>query len=186
MKNLATILVATFAFLLLAMQCRKKDEPKPNSEPGLPPITTSGENTFGMKVNGELWLPNKLPGHPTTGPKAIYKSGELSISANRYYEPDYDSSENLNIGFVSGSRLVEDTGTFRLITYPFGGGAYRTYYPSVICHYETDSSSIGELHISRLDKDIVSGTFWMTVVPKKGECADTIYITDGRFDFKYY
>jgi hypothetical protein len=39
-------------FLFAAGSCEKEDE-----APQLPPVTQTGEDTFGCLVNGEAWLP---------------------------------------------------------------------------------------------------------------------------------
>jgi len=46
--------------------CKKKDPPiGTNAIAQLPPITTTGANTFGCLVNGEVWLPKgSFPNFP--------------------------------------------------------------------------------------------------------------------------
>jgi len=45
-------------FVLMGTSCKKeKPEPNPPSEPQLPAITTSGENTFGCYINDDLFIP---------------------------------------------------------------------------------------------------------------------------------
>jgi hypothetical protein len=51
-KNLLLFFFATIFFS--SLQC-KKDKNTPSTV--LPPITQEGKNTFGCKVNGEVWVP---------------------------------------------------------------------------------------------------------------------------------
>ena len=54
MKKLTLILL--FTIPLLALKCN--NDPEPNDPiDQLPPITQTGENTFGCLVDGEVWLP---------------------------------------------------------------------------------------------------------------------------------
>lgn len=51
MKNLLIIL----SFLIIFTGCKK-------SVDALPEATQSGSNTFGLKLNGEFWVPQKFAG----------------------------------------------------------------------------------------------------------------------------
>ncbi|MEQ8704857.1 MAG: hypothetical protein RIC19_13100 [Phaeodactylibacter sp.] len=154
------------------------------TEETLPEMTTTGENTFGCLVNGEVWRPK---GGPYFGLDA-----QLSFS---YHEPSG--------GFYLRARKRELNDSFEL---------EQTITISSVFHTQSDSSTVRQAHffddaicesgdvlnpmyadtslgfefqIIYLDEsqNIISGIFDFEFV--KENCQDTIRVTDGRFDIKY-
>ena len=87
--------------------------------------------------------------------------------------------------FISAA-YVDSVGRYPLSTMHF----YDFDRNAKSCQESSDSSNLLEdadnwVEILNLDTEeyIVSGTFQCTVVDDK--CGDTIYITDGRFDYKW-
>ncbi len=151
-------------------------------EVGLPPVTQSGENTFGMLLDGEPWKPTSL--------------SEFLNSTNVYFKP---TREFLSI-HVSNTSKKED-----LWLYAKGIKSVGLYTISSIdesitpvcidstrlesnnsCNESFKLSNDGknQLHITRLDTidRIVSGTFFFDMINPHGE---TIEISEGRFDFEF-
>ena len=168
------------SFLMLSISCCKKD----NVDPQLPPITQTGENTFGMLVNGELYLPSQgLFGAPAIASDYTFNgkiAGTFRLSANRLPE---DGGGSLDIIFHN---QIFDTGYFPLV---------ENHPRDAICYVDTviglcpnvlDPNNTGYLHLTRLDtvNHIISGTFSFDMLRKKD--STRISITQGRFDLDWW
>ncbi|MBX7205746.1 MAG: hypothetical protein K1X81_10025 [Bacteroidia bacterium] len=135
----------------------------------LPPITQTGANTFGCKVNGQVWLPTTV--------WVDYHNGGMVISANNGYEPHSDIIVTLSefTAFKQGSYELSANTSY------ISKGSYRSGKDM----YYTDSIYIGDLTINRLDSvnSILSGTFSFDA--KHISTGEVIHVTEGRFDNKY-
>src|ERR1035437_7438325 len=173
MKKLIQIIFVTIIFL---SSCKKD----------LPPATQTGANTFGMYVNGVLWIP--------TAPCALCPSGSASI---QFYN-------SLAKGLLAVSAKKGDEELFFYVNTHYAIGNYpinKIFYNAPMqdsCYYYTrysinsncysyrliDSTKSG-INITKLDtiNKIVSGTFFMTLSNFQG---GQMNITEGRFDGKYY
>lgn len=163
------MIVVTVGFLF---SC-KKEEP----ERRLPPITQSGEGTFGCLVNGEVWLAGgdrKRPSPLSVLYDGRYKGGYFDIDAR------FEENGKSSILSIGGSPITKPGRyAFDKIDGDPGG-----LYASFTCSYIGKETYVnGYLEITRLDfkKRIAAGTFEFTLT--NPECdPDTVYITDGRFD----
>lgn len=156
-----------------------------------PDITTEGKHTLGFKINGKEWVPCVDFFAAAASLRPINASltesdGSIGLTVTGHYFrwADGDSTDNvygiwfspLRLGIVTPNELVG-------------------------CKFNFDQSNKGvledkwslpesregfHLEILKLDtvKNIISGTFEAILLPKYG--ADTLYITDGRFDLTYY
>ena len=172
--------IALMSIMLMCMTSCFKDR----VEPHLPPITQTGENTFGMLVDGELFLPSKQPlfiGPTLTAHHQISgeRAGNFVLFAKRF---DEDGGGLLE--WLIFDRIV-DTGYYPLV---------KIHPDEVIVYQDTssysqpnllDTQNIGYLHISRLDtvNFIISGTFEFSVLRQAD--SSRISITEGRFDIKH-
>ena len=182
-------LLLPLAVALLAVGC-KKDETDPN---GLPPATQDGKNTAGFLLNGQPWLPKLSP--TSTGPYPVGISltriqglSRLSVSFSRYQ--DNDNRQSLGL-YISG---IKQPGTFALNQlidpYVISGpqppyGVYAINAPSPRRSFYTGSDARGQVIITRFDTvaRIVAGTFEAKLKEDGG--ADSLSITQGRFDIKF-
>jgi hypothetical protein len=135
----------------------------------LPPITQTGANTFGCKVNGQVWLPTTV--------WVDYQNGGMVIDAKNLYSPES------TIIITIGNYTITGNGSYKFgssTTY-LSKGLYR-YNGS---RYYTDSTYEGWLNISRLDSvnSIISGTF--SFMGKDVNTGEVVNVTEGRFDNKY-
>src|SRR5687768_7246469 len=78
------------ALFCCSLKCRK-DKDKPPAT--LPPMTQEGKNTFGCKVNGEIWVPYTKCGFGSN------PCGELAVTAYKTQQSSsLPLSFNINIG----------------------------------------------------------------------------------------
>jgi hypothetical protein len=142
----------------------------------LPPITTTGEGTFACKINGVNW--QRCGG------------GFLQSSILGNWSPNY------KILSMFGERECEEFDDYiRIVAYVDSIGKYDLHYAmygnhNLDCQESTEPSHLLEgadnwVEILNLDTEefIVSGTSQCTLVDDN--CNDTIYITDGRFDYDW-
>ena len=166
MKNLLFI-----PLLILLQACEWLGDDFKKPEPTLPPITTTGEGTFGCLVNGELWLPEADQFEIDLN--ADYSNGQFFLSAK-----NENTKPRSRMGFFSEKNTVYTSGLQML-----NSDSVKAVFLGD-CEYEELDILAGELNISRLDSQvhIFSGTFFFTAI--KPDC-DTIRVTDGRFDIFY-
>ena len=157
----------------------------------LPKITTTGENTFGCLIDGEIWAANGAPSCTFCGPNPgarvdhLYYSNVadtfsdmLSLGARNAYK-DLIAQE-LSISFtLTDTYILGDT---------INAGSTRwtgiNFYDELNkCYIESDSTTSISIIVNRYDREvgIVSGTF-------SGELTDScraLSISDGRFDLTF-
>ena len=163
----------------------------PKAQPvHLPAATQVGANTFGCRVNGEVWEASNaatLTGNVLT-PSAHYQQGELRLDAFRRLQV---AGPVTNFHFVLGR--VTGPGVYQLGSLQRQPGRYarlETDYGRV--GYATDSSSAGTLTITRLDTagahPSVAGRFELRAVPRQNarhaDLSAELQVTEGRFDIQ--
>lgn len=200
MKKLFFILVLTIA---LFTSCSKDKDGK---RAKLPAVTTEGKNTFGCRINGEIFVPK--------GSSSFYSASPLMAS---YYYYQYPESDTKPPGFYlflhafnkDTGRNIEinltksDVPLVQGQTYPIvlkGNGAvdaqysFYTYTPhpdhgnvSIFnsYEYETTNEYAGELKIIKFDETnrILSATFSFDALNNAN--GKSVSVTEGRFDVKY-
>ncbi len=168
-------LFLTYAVLVFSLLSCKKDHSNADQ---LPSATQTGENTFGCKINGTIFLPGgtglaqslKVQYDPTPG-------AGLSISAKKVLsgsQSAYVTLLGVNIS-AAGNYPLSLSSNYRV-----------SYTDGANCGFQTeqDVPESGVLNITRFDTQtrVVSGTFSF-----KGttQSCGTVEATDGRFDVKY-
>lgn len=142
----------------------------------LPPITSEGKDTFGCKVNGEVWLPKTS--FPHRDMYYFENSSTLFIEATHVGKSP---------GFIY---IILDPANIRLnqpIFFSKEQGNLSDYYseqrPANIAAIERNTEMYSAVNMSiqlnRLDTEVCAGTFEFDVVVAEG---DTVNITEGRFD----
>lgn len=171
MKGIFLLLLTT----LLLAGCNSDDStPQPISEiDKLPPPTQTGANTVGCLVDGKAFLPYGDSPGSGGNPRCDYIDGVflLMFSNLPSEHPRHTITINLqNINYNLNN--IEEA-------------KYIEYRKSNIIYFKTDENNLGELYISKFDREsgIISGTFWFDAVNKKGE---KVEIREGRFDMQYY
>ena len=155
----------------------------------LPEPTETGANTFGAKINGELWGPMKLQGIINTKvlEARYYGDGTLLITASNYASSPKESEMEIYL------YNVKDTGTYivndNTVHYPRPAANFMYFEERKLTPTETwitNSKYTGTVTISKLDTQnkIVAGTFSFDAI-SVGMDPKTLKVTDGRFDLKY-
>lgn len=173
-----------FILLFLLTSCDPKEDSRT-----LPPITTTGENTFGCYVNGVLVTPRDGPAGLNSQPaKGMKIASGNSIDKVEYHEIRVRDWKSGTRGIV---RIY-----FEPALYKLGAGTYTVQSnredtpngkPIVLLtirlHDEWYNSiaGTGEVNLLRVDSvnRIVSGTFSCEAVADPN---NRIKITEGRFD----
>jgi len=173
MKN---ILLACLAFVLFSACNKKVDE--------LPPATQTGANTFGAKIDGNLWVPRGFAGLPANDILEARFTSPTSIMINA---SDFSKSPN-ETEFEIQLINITGPGTYQLntdVTRPaFANYAYyvkRNLTPKY--EWITSSTNTGTVTLTRFDNvnNIASGTFQFSGQNIYGGVAN-ISVTEGRFD----
>ncbi len=134
----------------------------------LPPITQTGANTFGCKINGEVW--SVSGGGQKNNIGADWVTNTLVISGN--------SGNGFGIKFTIETPLSEQSQVFEIkdenIQIDVVGGWEG-------CLFETEDITKGMIYIDyvSLEKRIISGRFDLSAFK---ECKGEIILTEGRFD----
>ncbi|WP_296619882.1 hypothetical protein [Marivirga sp.] len=172
-----------YFLLLLVFSCqscqlfdKEADTIDPQEELAkLPPITATGENTFGCLVNGRAFLPkqgflgaNALDGYINKGNTFALQAINVNESYNlTIYEQRMDiGSASIILGDINCD-LICDEVNFR--------------HNDV--KYDIVSNGIIEFHLIDTINSIMAGTFDIILLEKENN--QKIELTEGRFDIKF-
>ncbi len=176
-------------YIVCGIACKKSSPP-----PALPPVTEEGKNTFGCKINGQVWVPY-LHCSAFTGSET--ELGYIIKPVNTY--STLPISIWLQAGnYANGKTVFSFQQNYSLSDHIYGPG---NIIDSLIINFSSGLSSIYSnfqiyppqnttryLQISKLDtiNNIVSGTFAFTLYSITGVAnnLDSVVITDGRFDLQ--
>ena len=180
-------IIYTFLLLLVLSvqrcQCKKDDTiPKPMPTPQpipcdtcLPAITTTGQNTFGCRVNGKVWLPKTTPFNIP----ALWVEYTLQQLSVHGYNSDRKEYIDIDLG------PILDTGLYIFYSSQLSMQWARFVNESSTIDFHADTIFKGNMHLTRFDpvNGFMSGTFDFDVYDKYHKFnGDTVHITDGRFD----
>ena len=177
--------------LLVLVACNKDDDKiKSNPVFKLPPETQIGANTFGVTINGKVYIPRD----PTGG--GVMGSGKGMVlwgtSDNSWYELEIkDGASSVGFNMVIHMEPLLSTGQILLKQSNFQDNVdsirnshiYFKIWDASISNYAYYGSVENEcfLNITRLDGGILSGTFSGKFV-RYDNSNEFITINDGRFD----
>lgn len=191
MKNLLFLFTT-----LLTLSCCSKDDTIPQDK--LPEATTTGANTAGCYINGELLVPKngeqQIGGSPAYGLNYVY-GGSFWPNKNDYWQLEIANKKEPNsfgvilwiknmqngngdyiLGQSNGELYSEGPNNNQMIVGIKKNGINKTYY---------SFPNSGIIKITRSDLaygvSIYSGIFSCTMY-NKDNISETIQITDGRFD----
>ena len=176
MKNIAIAALAIFLFAA----CNK-------DVTELPPATQSGANTFGLKINGEMWVPKLFGPFPAndilearfTSPTSII------INARNFASSPNETEFEINLENVTGpgTYLLNTNTPRQSATASYAYYVKRNLTPEN--EWMTTSAYTGSVTITKLDvvNNIVSGTFQFNAINLYNAPAP-VSVTEGRFDIK--
>ncbi|MBL7817797.1 MAG: hypothetical protein JNL70_22505 [Saprospiraceae bacterium] len=174
MKKLIILLLS----LCFIMSKCPDDTPKLEE---LPPITQTGEGTFGCLVNGKVWIPSKW--HISTSPRYVgvdtFLSNTMKINMTRRRDT---SRSNITLIVKYKNFSVGNQSYFANLSY---------YNDTQVCDYNTfeidTTVSPNFLKVNFVDtsrqRRVMAGEFQARFINKS--CKDTINITQGRFDMPF-
>jgi hypothetical protein len=184
---------------LLAMQCKKDTAHSLNNTAPcadgdtqcelakLPPITTSGANTFGCLLNGKAWLAySDAPGKQHW--RASYYKNSFQVSG-KIYNKQKEIVTSISVGAYN---YFFDTDSIKIGVNDYGSG-FIIKFSDGCNFYEENEYYDGHMKVLRLDtiNRIVSVTFEFTHIVDRHNLAqefcgtDTNYITHGRADILF-
>ena len=141
------------AVLCMNLSCNKDPLPKP---------TQKGKNTFGCRVNGEVWIPERTIGAIPASPAitgGFSKSGNNTFNIRLYARKN--NGQDLKLSLPNA--IVGDN--FFSQTLP-GQINYAEFYDGNFVPFQTSSVNTGKVTITCADtiSKILSGTFEYVVV----------------------
>ena len=192
-------LITLFAFLIgiVAMACHKSNDLPPYTGPlpidytVLPPATQEGKNTIGCKINGKVWVPRVPFGAVTYTDITLFVGEQNNYGAGNCVFNLVDIDEGIEDWFA----ILFGPNYFKPIEYHCTPPPYVENYcvaklSRLGQYYDLDYSidnNSNQFVITKIDtvQNFISGTFKFTFynVDNKN---DSLKITDGRFDLKYY
>lgn len=192
--KITTLLLALI--LMVTISCSKKDN---GFTPTLPPITQTGENTFGCYVNGKLFIPRDGTGtfnahdygmiYSGLGQAPNYEYNEINVRDFKTGNGGWmdihivDLHENGEGNFIINESNCEDgIDANQTINVRIRWLSKDSQNNKWYCSNENG----GTLKISHYDFEnrIVSGTFSFKATNRE-DPNDIIEITEGRFDIKW-
>lgn len=169
-----------FSALVILSGCKKTVE-------SLPEPTQTGANTFGLKLNGEFWVPQKFAGINTPVLEAVYSGlGDLRINARNFASEPTETEFEIFIKNATGPGVYQLNAATDL--YPNATGSYAYYVKRKINplnEWITSPQYTGTVTITKLDREnhIASGSFEFTAVSMDNSTSP-VTVTEGRFDVK--
>lgn len=176
MKN---ILLGLFVLIIFCFSKCKKN----TLTETLPPATQEGKNTMGFKVNGKVWVPYFPCGFGQNPCGAVQLNYHLN-SVPAYYlnfHPARKINGNLSSLIITSipNTTISTTGNkFDSVNISFND------YANGITTYNKSYNPKGSFIITKVDffNQIISGTLDCTLY----NGIDSVVITEGRFDCKFY
>ncbi|WP_421897436.1 hypothetical protein [Marinoscillum sp.] len=165
MKTLLTFVLFTSLGLCISCDLGLDSDGGPDVD-DLPPLTTTGENTFGYVINGDIINITNSLSFTAFNQGGFFYLGGGGIKLYRLG----DVATNLN---------------YSLVNFDDGKVEFSVFDDqNQLCFYDSTRTINGNLlftYFSR-EKYIASGIFEFSTV--NDDC-DTIRVTDGRFDVQY-
>lgn len=164
MKHLKALSFALIALITIAASCHKNEYPEPGPD----------DFYFRCKIDGRLYIPNSCANCST--PKLLGDTN-LLLNGNAGFE-------SILIAIINFKNEPLKIGLYNLNNNSQRMGSYDNS-SLVIDIYETNSTHLGLLNITTLDKTkrIIQGTFYFKAYNAYRN--DSVNVTDGKFRLKY-
>jgi hypothetical protein len=163
------LLGVLFAFLFIS--CKKTvDE--------LPPVTQTGADTFGAKVNGNYFVPQGFGPFPANNllQARIMPNNDIFINARNFASSPNEKEFELYIKNAATPGV-----------YPLNGtGSYGYYVKRTLTpenEWKTNATYTGTINLTVIDRvnKFVSGTFEFDAININND-PEPLTVTEGRFD----
>ena len=202
MKTLA-FFSALLLLLLSSSGCSLFDRDRqPVPEPELPPITNEGANTFGCRIDGEVYIPRTPWAASFSGRPNIVNSYGILSDRDRFFVAtnniDREDSIDQTMDIILERLVVGDT-----LWLGTNDGAYPPLYTERYASFRNKTQSqrfatwsedsltySGYVVLSGLHYEydgnprFVAGTFAFTA--RNADSTQFIEVTDGRFDVRLF
>ena len=182
MKKNNTIWLLLLALFSIFAACKKGSTTTTQDQ--LPPATQTGTNTFGCLVNRKVYIPKGYSGTGTPNPKKIFDIGLNRLPYLQIDAIQYDDQKNQNGSFIINIDSLIGTGIYTVYTNKkqIGFGSYLIPSCGILPDDDIQYKS-GNIQITKYDltNGIISGIFSFKIKPSN---CDTLFFTEGRFDFK--
>ncbi|RYE58268.1 MAG: hypothetical protein EOP48_03885 [Sphingobacteriales bacterium] len=170
----------TILLLLLAFTfgCDNNDDKATSNNPidQLPPVTQVGANKVGCLIDGEVFLPDSRPNSTNCFYQLV--DGEYYFALALSKRDSFNNLIALNLG--TNSKQIAQGEQYQLLEY-ISGNASAAYIFNLTESF-TNNINTGNLTITRLTDQFVSGTFWFDVEDSNGVVHR---VREGRFDMQY-
>lgn len=151
----------------------------------LPPATQTGANTFGAKVNGNLWVPQGFGPFPASNILEGRITGNIVVINARNFASSPNETE-----FQITVFDVNTPGVYQLnsnVTHPNGVGNYGYYVKrnfSPEDEWITSATHTGTVTFTKVDlvNKLIAGTFEFSAGSLYN--AGVLSVTEGRFDLQ--
>ncbi len=199
MNSLRAFLLLWILFTLGRCECN----PEPSPDDQLPAETQEGKNTFGCKVNGEVWLPRAsiglaIPAGVDLSYDPSFNGGTMSLKATRWYRDANDQNISTRDYIDVAIGQLNKPGQYSLNTadqqgigdYSSGTQDERDKTKQTGCDYnEPGDTRTGTLTITKLNliNHILSGRFEFAITKTDSlpNCPRLIQVSEGRFDMRF-
>lgn len=151
----------------------------------LPPVSQTGANTFGAKVNGNLWAPQGFGPIPANDILEARMSGhDIVINARNFASSPNETEFQLTIFNVTAPGVYPFNTD---VVHPNGAASYGYYVKRNMTPQDewiTSSTNTGSVTITKIDdvNRIVAGTFQFNAGSLYN--SGVLVVTEGRFDVK--
>jgi hypothetical protein len=153
----------------------------------LPPATQTGANTFGAKIDGDIWVPQKnavFPGAAILDAKQM-PNNDLYINARNFASSPNETEFEIFIKEMTGTGVYQLNTT---MTGPSTAGSYIYYVKRNITpqnEWMTSSTYTGTVTITTYNttERYVSGTFQLQAINLYNP-PQPLTISEGRFDVR--
>ena len=172
MRRIILIILTIFTL----MSCNKDEENTIAEIDKLPPATQIGANTFGCLLDGEAFTPGNLLNPLDSQYQFINGEYYFAVSGARRFS----SNKLIGIGLGTIKLTINEGMTYQLFEQE-DGKANGAFFLNNSTTYTTTENT-GELTITNMDNQIVSGIFWFDIIDNQGIKHE---IREGRFDLLY-
>jgi|SRR5690625_3639723 len=158
------LIIGSFLAIGILLGCKKKEQ-----QPDLPPITSTGENTFGCYIDGEPYA--IFEGTPNPWKQTWTKFDDHANDGMLYILVSHEDPRwTFDIKIKNNNKII---GAFESKNYPF---------KSRFFDYQTNQDHFLTFKITKaIPNQHYAGTFSGEMINGDGK---VIQITDGRFDIK--